>query len=266
MRKEGVLINPNPKEEKQTVDLIPFESILDFHFDKCQFERNPATGEIGWHAPKGYVFRIEGKFCVKQSELIKEGWEGYVSPRPGKDLFVEEYGYEDEYKDFLETAKGDSKKALRLLIKDIKEWGSSIPTDYIPEFFTGKWIFIESEDGKSIFDSNPDEILSKLTLKIASEAEVFENNDFLEVITLQSEDTKTTTKIAFPSDLTIDYTQNYAEAVLGGCRITLVKKREKKQGLVAAKPRPISIVEPLWSIEVKPTKLSEPLKPGDVRF
>lgn len=235
-------------------------ALKDLPINSLSYEANPATCEVGWHAPKGYSFKIEGKFYINQTASIKEGWESYVPPTPSKSQFIEEH--KDKFSSFLIEAKGDEKLALRLLIEDVEDWEGEGSVDFLPINFIGKWLFIESAEGKPI---SLQDISKGIKFKIATDAEVRENDEFFEELRVKLDGENAITRTAFPSNGKIDFVQAHAEAIPSECQITLIKRREKKLGLLVAKPRLISIVKPLWS-NVEPLEPQEKLKPGDVRF
>ncbi len=259
-RKITTLVEAREKSEAISKLGVIAAALKDLPIDSLSYEANPATGELGWHAPKGYSFKIEGKFNISQTELIVEGGGSFAPPIRSRSQFIEDNI--EEYKNFLEIAKGDEKRALRLLINDYKDWNGEGSVGFLPTNFIGKWLFIESKEGKPI---SLQEVSDDIRFKVAMDAEVWENEDFNEEWQFKLESQNAITRTVFPSNARIDYVQSYAEALSGDCQITLIKRREKKLGLLIAKPRSISIVKPLRSvIELQESK--EKSKPGDVRF
>lgn len=259
-RKITTLVEAREKSEAISKLGVIAAALKDLPIDSLSYEANPATGELGWRAPKGYSFKIEGKFNISQTELIVEGGGSFAPPIRSRSQFIEDNI--EEYKNFLEIAKGDEKRALRLLINDYKDWNGEGSVGFLPTNFIGKWLFIESKEGKPI---SLQEVSDDIRFKVAMDAEVWENEDFNEEWQFKLESQNAITRTVFPSNARIDYVQSYAEALSGDCQITLIKRREKKLGLLIAKPRSISIVKPLRSvIELQESK--EKSKPGDVRF
>jgi hypothetical protein len=242
MSREGVLVNEYPKDEKPARDLKAFEIVMqNLLLEECSFERNPATGEIGWHAPKGFAFKVEGEFTISQQGMRPE--RGYAGMRHvmSKCSFIKEY--EDQYKQFLDQKKGNEKAAFKLLKEDVDMWGS-MELDYLPKYFIGKWIIVDFKK-----DTFPIQVL-----KIAAEAEVETNNDYLEEFMLKDQNTQTVTKILATTVNIIDWSQVYAEAVVGGSQITLIKRREKRLKLMVPESNKGSLINPIASMKVDDSK------------
>ena len=98
----------------------------------CSIEANPVTGESGWKAPHGKLFRVTGRFSINWLE----SHPNWPQPQDSSDLL--RAGNHMLYKRLLKKAKGDDKKALSDLLQelDLDEFNGYMP----PTSFEGKWL------------------------------------------------------------------------------------------------------------------------------
>lgn len=256
-RIEGQLID-RFGSNKDSTNWEAVESVLrTLPLERCSFERNPATGEVGWHAPGGYAFKIGGKFTVYSQQ---SGLEMMQMPQQSKSLFIEEHL--DDYQYYLRETRGNRRTAFALLMEDVED---GYGTQYtVPRFFIGKWIVIAPNiDGSPSLLPDQEEFISA-KLKVTDEVDAEINrSDYLETFDIKSAETDAITRVAFSSEGIIQWRQFFAEAVVGRCHITCIEQPEDELHLVIPEPDTTLFIKPLFSGIVDPPK---PCNPGDIEF
>jgi len=240
MKTEGRSIK-DEYDRKRLTDFSKFEPTLQqLPLDQCSWERNPATGELGWYAPFGYAFKIEGQFMVwnDASSRIYD-W----CPQSSKDLFIEEHT--GEYQRYLKETRGNSRRAFALLMEDVSGWGNDYTT---PGLFIGKWLVLRPNiDGSPTFLPNIENVeRTKLLVKDEVHAFVEGKSYYYDKFKFSSKNINF--HYIFPSgEEEVEWIQGFAEAVIGKCQITFVQQAEKTRQLLIAEFDRDKIIQPICS-------------------
>lgn len=227
-------------------------TLKDIPLNALSYERNPATCEFGWHAPRGHSFKVEGKFQIEQRTHVKTGSGNYQAPIPSMDIFIDEYvgkykdEYEDEYSQFLKRSRGDSIKADRLFARFIEKEELSLP-GCGPEYFLGKWLIVEPDiyNLPDLLKKSGENIL--IEFKVAMDAEVIFSNEFTNTVETPGGRGQVV-GTAFKIPDVIDWSQLSVE-IGKECNISYIRKNDKKATIEVAKLNK-TISKPDWSVTI----------------
>jgi len=229
-----------------------FSSLLgSLPLENCTRECNPVTKEWGWKAPEGKAFRISGQFVVYYDADSSDMTT--CRPLGSADFLKEEYG--KKYADFLEETEGDEDEALSLLSNYVNEWDYGMPD----KFFEGKWLMI-SPDFKQELQLDEQNNLEVPELMIKRDIEARADREYFGLIKDISPQSQTITEVFFESkEIQEHWSQDYASAVLGKCKIELVDCLEKEADFFVPAPIDSKQIYIPDSVSVKP-RLNEDQK------
>jgi hypothetical protein len=194
---------------QQIIEGLPLET--------CEYKTDPVTNIKGRFAPEGRIFRITGRFTLDW-DVSKGNMTIYV-PIQSVEGFIADN--QEKFNNYLKKTDEDEQKALELLVEDNDldpPFGDMPPTS-----FEGKWLHIVN--GKSKY------------LYVRQEVQPYLDDAFectIENLTPGS-DKKNPLKFktyGMPEHASYEWTQPYAEAILGFCKVKLVEYEEPRTILV----------------------------------
>jgi hypothetical protein len=178
--------------------------------EACAYERNTASGEIGWHAPRNQAFKLTGQFTEFTDSF------GDYTVNASKELFIA--GHADLYQDCLFRAKGNEGRALTLLLREINKdaWFDDDKTLRPTDHFIGKWLMIKPYS---------DELVVQRDINVAYYG-LARREPYVEDVEEGIIDPK-----AGESQMVIDLQRDYAVGMTGKFRIEMARVRDRKSQL-----------------------------------
>lgn len=186
-------------------------------FDQLTTELTPMTKQLAWRSPRGFGFKITGKFY-----LYEDGSDPgvyYNNPPKISDELLKVLCSE-VYPNYLKEADGDEDRALRILVREEKEHLG----EYTPLCsFIGRWLFVDTNPGE-IFTDESGKIETELPLNIEGDLEAWYRSDtsvgaLYDLI--PESDTVISCVYTTPGE-EINWKQYCARPGRGGCKIELV--------------------------------------------
>jgi len=209
------------RESKVDVDKQweSFASLIgNLPLESCSREQNAVTKQWGWKAPENKAFRISGHFTVF-SDADPTSMD-MCMPLASADSLKEEH--RNIYEEYLADFEGNEDEALRELTSDL-DWGLG----YVPpKTFSGKWLVTCPDLSRNFADKR--EGRTQIPgISVKDNIKTWVEREYLQIINDINSNSSDMTGVMFPSQvLATHWEQDYAEAVLGKCKIEIIDRAE----------------------------------------
>lgn len=228
-----------PQERQKEQEAL--RTILDsLPLNRCELKQHQVTGEWGWHAPKGKIFRMTGRFIA---------WCNYspndcTYPRPEESLAKLIAEHPEDWEAAIREAGGINKET-KVLFEDNVSWGENYA---MPEVFKGKWLVVKPNfDGQEIYDiernvREPVDETRPITPELYVKDELYPYYDRQYFGIIDDIPIRAGKPVPFTFDspvIEVHWRQEYAQADLDFCRVRLVNYTEPEEDLKIHVPRPI---------------------------
>ncbi|MBI2622746.1 MAG: hypothetical protein HYW64_01490 [Candidatus Levybacteria bacterium] len=199
-------------------------------FELCFYVVNPETNEGVWKAPKGKVFRMSGMFTTFADEQRMQ----FSGGPPSESMDLKIAHHPKLYSKFLRDTQGDEGKAFELLIEETKsDWGGDEGLEY-PKVFEGRWLVVHNPHDGRVESPEEKDAFEIPQVRVKRDINAWVERGAIRILEDINPKSSTRTGVLFtaPQMIEINWLQDYAQAILGRCKIGLVDCFEEESKLV----------------------------------